>query len=259
MTSIGTGYDLSATTYSPDGRVFQVEYAQKAVENSGTAIGLRVKDGVVLGVEKLVISKMLEPGSNRRIHSVDRHIGLATAGFMADGSQILNWARKEAREYKSFYSNPISTRVLCDRLSGFVQMYTLYASIRPFGCSALLAGVDRKVPQLFCIEPSGVSWGYFGCSIGKGKQAARTEIEKLNLSQMTCREAVIAIAKIIYAGHDEVKDKEFELELSWVCEESKYEHAIVPKDLRLQAEKLAQAALEEEDESDEEDEMQGDT
>ena len=76
MTNIGTGYDLSSTTYSPDGRIFQVEYAHKAVENSGTAIALRVKDGVIFAVEKIVVSKMLEPTSNRRIHTVDSHIGM---------------------------------------------------------------------------------------------------------------------------------------------------------------------------------------
>ena len=94
-------YDLSATTYSPDGRVFQVEYADKAVENSGygcyicecylfkisivvcsTAIGLRVKDGVVLAVEKLVLSKMLEPGTNRRVHTVDKHVGLVLSHLL---------------------------------------------------------------------------------------------------------------------------------------------------------------------------------
>ncbi|KAG1035647.1 hypothetical protein G6F55_013557 [Rhizopus delemar] len=76
MTSIGTGYDLSVSTYSPDGRVFQVEYANKAVDNSGTAIGLRVKDGVVLAVEKLIQSKLLVQGANRRIQSADLHIGI---------------------------------------------------------------------------------------------------------------------------------------------------------------------------------------
>jgi 20S proteasome subunit alpha 7 len=78
MASQGTGYDLSASTYSPDGRIFQVEYANKAVENAGTAIGLKCKDGVVLAVEKLVTSKLLVPGSNRRIFNVDLHAGLVS-------------------------------------------------------------------------------------------------------------------------------------------------------------------------------------
>eukprot|EP01121_Diplochlamys_sp_Union-15-3_P006064 TRINITY_DN1650_c0_g1_i5.p1 TRINITY_DN1650_c0_g1~~TRINITY_DN1650_c0_g1_i5.p1 ORF type:complete len:177 (+),score=35.49 TRINITY_DN1650_c0_g1_i5:119-649(+) len=169
---------------------------------------------------------------------------------MADASAVLNWARKESGDYRQFYSNEIPTKILCDRLSGYVQMYTLYGYVRPFGISILLGGVDKKAgPQLFCIEPSGISWGYYGCAIGKGKQAAKSEIEKLKLSELTCRQAVVEAAKMIYSIHDDVKDKEFELELSWVCPESNNKHTMVPKDIKEQAEKLAQAALDEEDES----------
>jgi len=84
MSSIGTGYDLSASQFSPDGRVFQVEYAQKAIENSGTAVGLRGKDGVVFAMEKLVTSKLYEPGANRRLFGIDRHVGMAVGGLLAD-------------------------------------------------------------------------------------------------------------------------------------------------------------------------------
>ncbi|PHT63475.1 Proteasome subunit alpha type-3 [Capsicum annuum] len=82
MSSIGTGYDLSVTTFSPDGRVFQIEYAAKAVDNSGTVVGIKCKDGIVLGVEKLIASKMMLPGSNRRIHSVHRHSGMGHPGVL---------------------------------------------------------------------------------------------------------------------------------------------------------------------------------
>jgi len=246
MSSIGTGYDLSATTYSPDGRVFQVEYADKAVENSGTAIGLRVKDGVVLAVEKLVLSKMLEPGTNRRIHTVDKHVGLAVAGLVADGRQLVKRGQAEAHNYRSFYGDSIPAKVLSERLASFVQVYTLYGSVRPFGCSVLLASVDKRGPQLYMTDPSGTSWGYFGCAVGKGSRAAKTEIEKLNLVEMTAREAVKHAARIIYMVHDDVKDKAFELELSWVCAESNNNHEFVPKDLQDEAEKLAKAALDEE-------------
>jgi len=102
MTSIGTGYDLSASTYSPDGRIFQIEYAGKAVENSGTVIGLKVKDGIVLAVENLVHSKLLVPGANRRIQTIDPHIGLATAGFLADGRQISQVRGKRSHSTANF-------------------------------------------------------------------------------------------------------------------------------------------------------------
>ncbi|KAI2654175.1 Proteasome subunit alpha type-3 [Labeo rohita] len=162
MSSIGTGYDLSASTFSPDGRVFQVEYAMKAVENSSTAIGIRCKDGVVFGVEKLVLSKLYEEGSNKRIFNIDRHVGMH----------------------------------LADRVAMYVHAYTLYSAVRPFGCSFILGSYDEDDgPQLYM--------GYWGCAIGKAKQAAKTEIEKLQMKDMTCRELVKEVAKIIYIVHDE--------------------------------------------------------
>ncbi|KAM0786463.1 hypothetical protein ACM66B_001925 [Microbotryomycetes sp. NB124-2] len=257
MSSIGTGYDLSASTYSPDGRIFQVEYAQKAVDNAGTVIGLRVKDGIVLAVEKLTLSKLLVPGSNRRIASVDSHAGVATAGLLADGRHLANRAREECENYKENYDAPIPTKMLAERLSLYFQAYTLYSSVRPFGLSALVAGWDAPAsakgekrgelgqPKLYCIEPSGVYWGYRGCAIGKGRQVARTEIEKLKLEEMTAEEVLVDAARIIHQAHDEAKDKDFELELSWISAQSGWKHAPVPKELAEQAEAKAKAILEE--------------
>ncbi|KAL3841115.1 hypothetical protein ACJIZ3_025706 [Penstemon smallii] len=247
MSSIGTGYDLSVTTFSPDGRVFQIEYAGKAVDNSGTVVAIRCKDGVVMGVEKLIASKMMLPGSNRRIHAVHRHSGMAVAGLAADGRQIVTRAKSEATNYESTYGEPIPVKELAERVASYVHLCTLYWWLRPFGCGVILGGYDRDGPQLYMVEPSGVSYRYFGAAIGKGRQAAKTEIEKLKLSEMTCREGVIEVAKIIYGVHDEAKDKAFELEMSWVCDESKRQHQKVPDDLLEEAKAAAKAALEEMD------------
>ncbi|VDB97004.1 unnamed protein product [Peniophora sp. CBMAI 1063] len=244
MTSIGTGYDLSASTYSPDGRIFQVEYASKAVENSGTAIGLRVKDGVVFAVEKLVQSKLLIPGANRRIQTIDRHLGFATAGLVADGRQLANRAKEEGKTLRSQYHHPPNVKEVADRLGLFVQAYTLYGSVRPFGTSAIIGGVDKKGPQLFVVEPSGVALGYHGAAVGKGRQLAKSELEKLKLAELSTREAVFEAARIIYLVHDDAKEKEFELEMTWVGDESKGLHEPVPKDLFDEAEKKAKDALE---------------
>ncbi|KAI9329239.1 nucleophile aminohydrolase [Zopfochytrium polystomum] len=243
MSSIGTGYDLSASTYSPDGRIFQVEYALKAVDNSGTAIGIRAKDGVVLAVEKIIQSKLLIPGSNRRIATADTHIGIATAGLLADSRHVVNRTRDEAQQYRDFYKAQIPGKIIAERVAGYTQAYTLYSSVRPFGVSTILGTMDKTGPGLYVIEPSGVHYGYFGCAVGKGRQVAKTEIEKLKLTQMTAREAVKEAARIIYAVHDEAKDKDFELEMSWICEESGGKHQFVPKDLLDEAEAEAKAAL----------------
>ncbi|PBK69714.1 20S proteasome subunit [Armillaria solidipes] len=244
MTSIGTGYDLSASTYSPDGRIFQVEYANKAVENSGTAIGLRVKGGIILAVEKLVHSKLLVPGANRRIQTVDRHIGMATAGLLADGRHLANRARDESSNYREQYRTPPPLKSLADRLGLYVQAYTLYSSVRPFGISTILGAVDKNGPSLYVIEPSGVFYGYHGAAVGKGRQLAKTELEKLDLASISMRQAVLDAARIIYLVHDDAKEKEFELEMSWIGDETNGLHLPVPKDLFDEAEKKAKQALE---------------
>lgn len=251
MSSIGTGYDLSASQFSPDGRVFQVEYAQKAVENSGTAVALRGWDGIVFAVEKLVTSKLYEAGANKRIFTVDRHVGVAVAGLLADAKQVVETARVEASNYRSEYGSAIPLRYLKDRVALYMHAYTLYSAVRPFGSSVLLGSYDpQDGAQLYCIDPSGTSWGYFGCAIGKARQAAKTEMEKLNMKDLDCRHLIKEAARIIYVVHDEVKDKNFELELSWVCKESDGKHEFVPKDVYLEAEAHAKTALEEESDSD---------
>ncbi|CAN1346511.1 Proteasome subunit alpha type-3 [Linum perenne] len=233
MSSIGTGYDLSVTTFSPDGRVFQIEYAAKAVDNSGTVVGIKCKDGIVM---KLIASKMMLPGSNRRIHSVHRHSGVAVAGLAADGRQIVARAKSEAANYDNVYGEPIPVKELADRVASYVHLCTLYWWLRPFGCGVILGGYDRDGPQLYMIEPSGISY----------VRLCR-EIEKLKLSEMTCREGALEVAKIIYKVHDEAKDKAFELELSWVCEESNRQHQKVPEEVLEEAKSAARIALEEMD------------
>mmetsp|Transcript_9256 Transcript_9256/g.32156 ORF Transcript_9256/g.32156 Transcript_9256/m.32156 type:complete len:249 (+) Transcript_9256:199-945(+) len=244
MSSIGTGYDLSVTTYSPDGKVFQVEYAQKAVDNSGTSVGLRCKDGVVLGVEKFVTSKLFTPGTGRRVYAVDRHSGAAASGLTPDARVVVQRARSECQQYKNFYGGLIPANVLADRLASYLHLFTLYWYLRPMGAGVLLATYDKDGPSLYLLETSGEAHRYFGTAIGKGRQGAKTEIEKLKLDQMTCREGVMAVAKIVYQVHDE-KDKEFELELGWVCEESGKQFKRVPDDLHAEAVAAAKAALDE--------------
>jgi 20S proteasome subunit alpha 7 len=252
MSAIGTGYDLSASQFSPDGRVFQVEYAHKAVDNSGTVVALRGKDGVVMAVEKLVTSKLYEPGTNKRLFTVDRHVGVAVAGLLADAKAVVERSKDEASNYRSEYGSSIPLKYLKDRVALYMHAYTMYSALRPFGSSLLLASYDPlDGPQLYCLEPSGLNYGYFGTAIGKAKQAAKTEIEKLKLKDMTCKELIKEAAKIIYQVHDEIKDKAFELELSWVGEFTNGRHEPVPRAVFEEAEKFAKEALRADSDSDE--------
>jgi len=257
MSATGARYDLSTTTFSPDGRVFQVEYAGKAVEKSGTVIGIRCKDGVVLGVEKAISSKMLIRSSNRRIHTVDLHAGIALAGLSADARQIVTRARSEAQGYRQFYGNEIPSHVLCNRIAGFVHLYTLYWYLRPFGCSVLIAAYDNDGPALYQVEPSGISYRFFGTAIGKHMRSAKSELEKIDFKNYTCREAIKEIARILVKNHDDVKEKDYEVEMSWVCEESHRRHTAIPAELLTEAVSRAkELKRKEEMDSDSEDEAE---
>ncbi|KAL4812209.1 nucleophile aminohydrolase [Aspergillus spinulosporus] len=303
MTSIGTGYDLSNSVFSPDGRNFQVEYAVKAVENGGTSIGIRCKDGVVLAVEKIITSKLLKPGANKRISTVDRHVGIVSSGLAPDGRHFVSRARDEASSWRGIYKSPIPVSALANRLGGYVQAYTLYSSVRPFGVTSIVGGWDSEAelavdgqvgsgpqsgsggkvegaksggPGLYMIEPSGLYWvcyldrtrcfthgtlisfqGYYGAATGKGRQAAKAELEKLDLAseKLSLQDAVKEAARIIYVAHEDNKDKEFELEMSWISSldgPTKGRHEEVPKELLEEAERAAKRALEGDDEEEEE-------
>eukprot|EP00871_Galdieria_phlegrea_P004155 jgi/Galph1/4740/GphlegSOOS_G3373.1 len=220
MASIGTGYDLSATTFSPDGRVFQVEYSQKAADNSGLTVGICCSDGVVLAVEKIIYSKMLLNDSGRRVFLIDQHAVLAVAGMGPDGRQLVTRARLECEQYRNIFRAPMPGHLLAERLAGYVHLHTLYWHVRPFGCSVLVATWElTQGPALYMIEPSGTFYRYYGCAAGKAKQGAKTTLEKLDFQQLTCQNALLELAKIIHTAHDETKDKPYELEMVWITAE----------------------------------------
>merc|ERR1719152_733157 len=197
-----------------------------------------------MAVEKPVLSKMLVEGSNRRIMNVDRHSGMCVSGLQADARQIVNHARDEAASYVDFNGGPIPGSVLCDRVSGLMHAYTLYWYVRPFGASVLIANYAEESPELYAVEPSGLSYRYLATAIGKGKNGAKSALEKLDLTTLTCREAVTEAAKCIYTQHDPSKDKPIELEISWVCDESIRLHTLVPAALHAEAEAAAKAVRE---------------
>ncbi|KAH8399526.1 hypothetical protein KR222_010815, partial [Zaprionus bogoriensis] len=220
-------YDLSASQFSPDGRVFQIDYASKAVEKSGTVIGIRGKDCVVLAVEKIITDQLYEPDAASRIFTIEKNIGMAIAGLMADGNFVADIARQEAANFRQQFERTIPLKHLCDRVAGYIHAYTLYSAVRPFGLSVIFASWDKADgPQLYKIEPSGTSFGYYACASGKAKQQAKTEMEKFKFADMNTDELVRSGGKIIYQVHDELKDKDFRFEMGIVGAETNGIHLI---------------------------------
>uniref|UniRef100_A0AAF5PX19 Proteasome alpha-type subunits domain-containing protein n=1 Tax=Wuchereria bancrofti TaxID=6293 RepID=A0AAF5PX19_WUCBA len=247
MSSIGTGYDLAAATFSPDGRIFQVEYAQKAVDNGGTMIAIRGKDGVVTAADKLITSKLYVENANPRMANAGEYIGCAMAGIYPDCRALLDYAVSEALNYLKEYRAPIPIKKLANQLAEYVHVYTLGIS-RPFGASIFLTAWDKKNgSQLFLLEPSGLCYEYKAWAIGKHRQAAKTEIEKLKFEDIPMQQLVNEAARIILMVRDEAKDKNLQVEMGWVGEITGGKHEIVPKDIVKEAEAWAKTKLEEDD------------
>ena len=162
------------------------------MDNSSTAVGIRW-NGVVMGVEKPKLSKMLVEGSNRRILTVDRHTGMCVSGLMADARQIVNFGRDEAANYLSQFGSPIPGEMLANRVADHMHYYTCFWYIRPFGAAVLVASyTEEGGPMLYAAEPSGVSYRFFATAIGKAKNACKSALEKLDLEKLTCREGAPA-------------------------------------------------------------------
>jgi len=217
----------------------------RQLKNSETIVGVLCKDGVVLGSEKLLVSKMLVENTNKKIYNIDTHSGMVISGRAPDGRNIVHRARQEAEQYHQYYGIDVGGNILADRVSQYVHAHTLYPVYRPFGSAVIMGSYDTfDGYTLYMIEPSGQYFGYYGCAAGKGKQTAKSELDKRNFKDMTCKEALFHVAKMLHLSHEEFKDKKYELEITWICDATNQKHEKIPKDLQAEIEKQALESIE---------------
>ncbi len=170
-------YDRGITVFSPDGRLFQVEYAREAVKRGTTTIGLKFKDGVLLIVDKRISSRLMEPKSIEKIFNIDEHIGCATSGLVADARILVDQARQLAQIHKVTYDERIGVEGLVKRICDYKQNFTQYGGLRPFGTALLAAGIDEMGSHLYETDPSGALVSYKAGSIGAGRSAVNEVFE----------------------------------------------------------------------------------
>jgi len=192
------GYDRAITVFSPDGRLFQVEYAREAVKRGTTAVGIKVKSGVVLLVDKRVTSRLLEAESIEKIFQIDEHIGVATSGLVADARFLVDRGRVEAQINRVVYGEAIGVEVLSKKICDFKQNYTQYGGVRPFGTALLIAGVDREEPRLFETDPSGALLEYKATAIGAGRSEVMEHFEANYADDISMEDAIHLGLEILY-------------------------------------------------------------
>ncbi|OIW12723.1 hypothetical protein TanjilG_24656 [Lupinus angustifolius] len=187
-----TEYDRGVNTFSPEGRLFQVEYAIEAIKLGSTAIGLKTKEGVVLAVEKRITSPLLEPSSVEKIMEIDDHIGCAMSGLIADARTLVEHARVETQNHRFSFGEPMTvestTQALCDLALRFGEGDEESMS-RPFGVSLLIAGHDENGPSLYYTDPSGTFWQCNAKAIGSGSEGADSSLQEQFNKELTLQEA----------------------------------------------------------------------
>ncbi|BDA43252.1 g8295 [Coccomyxa elongata] len=183
-------YSFSLTTFSPSGKLVQIEYALNAVAAGATSLGIKATNGVVLATEKKLRSTLIDESTVKRISVVSPNIGLAYSGMGPDSRLLVRRARKQAQAYYRVYKEHIPVAQLCRETAAVMQEFTQSGGVRPFGVSLLMAGYDDNGPQLYQIDPSGSYFAWKASAIGKNMTNAKTFLEKRYSEDMELEDAV---------------------------------------------------------------------
>src|SRR6056297_2048448 len=163
-------YDRGITIFSPDGRLYQVEYAREAVKRGTASIGVRTPEGVVIAVDKRIRSPLMERDSVEKIHKADDHVGIASAGHVADARQLIDFARRRAQVNQLRYEEPIDVETLTKEITDHIQQYTQTGGARPFGVALIVGGIQNGEPRLFETDPSGTPYEWQALAVGGNRE-----------------------------------------------------------------------------------------
>merc|ERR1711962_754045 len=207
-----SSYDRAITVFSPDGHLFQVEYAQEAVKKGSTAVGVKGKDVVVLCVEKKSVPKLQEERTVRKICLLDDHVLMAFAGLTADARILVNRARVECQSHKLTVEDPVTLEYITRFIATLKQRYTQSNGRRPFGTSCLIAGFDPdSTPHLYVTEPSGTYTEWLANAVGRSAKTVREFLEKQYPPEAvatvdgTIKLAVKALLEVVQSGAKNVE------------------------------------------------------
>jgi len=190
-------YDRAITVFSPDGRLFQVEYALETVYRGSTIIGISCPGGVVIGAEEKAESPLQDPKFSQKIYDIDEHLGAAVVGLSSDARILIDEARVYAQSNRLMYDEPIDVEMVAKRIGDIKQMYTQHAGVRPFGVSMIFGGVDKVKPRLFTTDPSGSYRAYKAVAIGVGRESAENVLKEEYREDLTSEEAIKLAVKCL--------------------------------------------------------------
>ena len=201
-------YDRTIVVFSPDGRLLQVEYARQMVKNGTTSLGIKLKDGVLLGSVRTP-SPLAVTQSYKKIYEIDESIAAVSAGSLADARNLIDLARVKAQINMITYGEPISVSSLTKAVSDRKHLVTQYAGVRPYGVGLLIGGVDKAGPKLFETEPSGTMIEWNAQAIGRGADKARKTLSRWK-EGMDIKSGAQMLVKALKAGEREARTENIE-------------------------------------------------
>ena len=196
------GYDMTPTMYSPDGRIYQVEYAIETVKRGSVAIGLQSTDGIIIAVEEEPRDLQVED-ITQKIFQVDDHIGIAAAGYIPDARILVDSARFFSQSNKLTYDESVEIETVAKHLADQSHQFTQYSGVRPFGVALIIAGVDRKGTRIFVTDPSGTYVPYSAVAIGGNSDEVTDFLEKNYKEGMSMDDAMSLAISAINLKSDE--------------------------------------------------------
>lgn len=204
------GYDRAIVTFSPDGRLFQVEYAREVVKRGTTCIGVTYKEGVVMVAAKHEDKLFAKNAQNDKIQQIDNHIGVVSSGLLGDARVLVEKARVKAQINKVTYEEPIDTPSLAKYIANIKQAHTKYGGLRPMGVSFLVGGVNKR-PYLFETDPGGSMFEWKAHVIGRGAEKAKKTLKKEWKEGMSKEKAIKLAVKAIKKGEKNLKKENIEI------------------------------------------------
>jgi len=218
----GRGYDMAITQFSPEGRLFQVEYAIEAVRRGTTAICARNDNNVVFAVEKKEM-KLQETFGSEKIFKIDDQIGVAIAGLTADARVLIDKGRVESQVNILNYDEKISVKELTLKICEQLQAYTQNAGVRPFGVSFLISGINPNGETgLYLTDPSGALWAYYAFAIGSGANEARTFLEENYDRNISDEDLKLLPVKTLQNVMGEENLNEHSCDVAYILEDQKF-------------------------------------
>ncbi|HJU12936.1 MAG TPA: archaeal proteasome endopeptidase complex subunit alpha [Candidatus Nitrosotalea sp.] len=235
MLPAAAGYDRAITVFSPDGRLYQVEYAIETVRRGTLAIGVKSKDGIVLAVEEKP-RKLQNSEITQKIFQVDDHIGVAAAGYIPDARSQVDNARFFSQSNRMIYDEPIEVESVAKHLADQCQQFTQYAGVRPFGVALIIAGIDKSGSTIFLTDPSGTYISYDAVAIGAGSDQVTEYLEKYYKKDLSFEDAAALAIESIYLVSEE-KDGIKHIKMAQILNETKVMTRTQEKDIEKYAAK----------------------